>query len=120
MKVFVSYIRRYVLTPFEESYRTRMAKFSSPIFGDMFLLRYNAWLECSSSKRFRLLYSEICSYWAFYHNLIKIQSSVFVSYIRRYVLTFQNLIKVFAALWFSSPIFGDMFLLGILRKSNQV
>lgn len=40
-------------------------------------------------------------------------SRVFVSYIRRYVLTneFDNILVAFSGGKFSSPIFGDMFLL---------
>ena len=61
-KVFVSYIRRYVLTPNAMFNVDGLPlKFSSPIFGDMFLLLQLLvwfWYELC----FRLLYSEICSY----------------------------------------------------------
>ena len=61
-KVFVSYIRRYVLTGASTS--------TIPPFG------------C-----FRLLYSEICSYWKKRKDKTENLKNVFVSYIRRYVLT---------------------------------
>ena len=85
-QVFVSYIRRYVLTSISSSLLLSKFMFSSPIFGDMFLLREyrqtNHWSVC-----------------------------VFVSYIRRYVLTdAKNDIQP-SKKQFSSPIFGDMFLL---------
>ena len=78
----------------------------------MFLLQYSSWLVkkrifcfrllyseiCSYSQcyfivygnelRFRLLYSEICSYFKIKFIFITV-ISVFVSYIRRYVLTFN-------------------------------
>ena len=62
-------------------------EFSSPIFGGMFLLNYLIILSLIM-KRFRLLYSEICSY----------------------LLTFEQIFDEQAKV-FSSPIFGDMFLL---------
>ena len=62
--------------------------FSSPIFGDMFLLGTWAIAEFEDGE------------------------IVFVSYIRRYVLTHRCSSKeVPDSCWFSSPIFGDMFLL---------
>ena len=71
---------------------------------------------------FRLLYSEICSYfdksWQQSRNK---NNKVFVSYIRRYVLTmnFQN--KCYALrIVFSSPIFGDMFLLAMNQTHTDV
>ena len=59
--------------------------FSSPIFGDMFLLMMI--LQPLKLK------------------------PVFVSYIRRYVLTMKGVALVLGYREFSSPIFGDMFLL---------
>ena len=63
-RVFVSYIRRYVLTNEFDNILVAFSggKFSSPIFGDMFLLKFYA----TNPRRWGL---------------------VFVSYIRRYVLT---------------------------------
>ena len=40
-------------------------RFSSPIFGDMFLLLSEDDTDVLNSSGFRLLYSEICSYWKF-------------------------------------------------------
>ena len=63
-------------------------EFSSPIFGDMFLLNH------------------VGNY------IMTLCREVFVSYIRRYVLTIDRIVN---PCWlyhtFSSPIFGDMFLL---------
>ena len=86
--VFVSYIRRYVLT--DE------------------LLTSDCLVES-----FRLLYSEICSYWNQFRSTLQIMGNVFVSYIRRYVLTLNESYHARQAKrkLFSSPIFGDMFLL---------
>ena len=64
--VFVSYIRRYVLTGNEFERRIgKLFQFSSPIFGDMFLLSLICWLKIMMERLicFRLLYSEICSYY---------------------------------------------------------
>ncbi len=71
-------------------------EFSSPIFGDMFLLA-------------------ICEYL----NLKNVW--VFVSYIRRYVLTkmFNPRGLLFSKFRFSSPIFGDMFLLSTLHNYKR-
>ena len=63
-EVFVSYIRRYVLTGGGVEPVQGKSLFSSPIFGDMFLLdKLSLSLSCNDK--------------------------VFVSYIRRYVLTTQ-------------------------------
>ena len=88
VNVFVSYIRRYVLTPKIDYDRTaENVVFSSPIFGDMFLL-----IKMTEKRYFWI--------------------KVFVSYIRRYVLTNTTTSKkVTSMIVFSSPIFGDMFLL---------
>ena len=92
--VFVSYIRRYVLTRLDKNELfEKMDEFSSPIFGDMFLLQRSLIIEYDSC--FRLLYSEICSYW------LEIVVTGSYSHSR-----------------FSSPIFGDMFLL--TKKALQV
>ena len=61
--------------------------FSSPIFGDMFLLALVESNHYYSNHSFRLLYSEICSYKASDNNKYTTDEFVFVSYIRRYVLT---------------------------------
>ena len=101
---------------FNSSWRYYKAlKFLSPIFGDMFLLHGLKMIVlvlvgcfrllyseiCSYSNKcgayteylhacFRLLYSEICSYsrstWSLSHS----SQAVFVSYIRRYVLTVSS------------------------------
>ena len=87
-RVFVSYIRRYVLTNEFDNILVAFSggKFSSPIFGDMFLLaKLKGAIEMS--KSFRLLYSEICSYCLVRGINYTRQDKVFVSYIRRYVLT---------------------------------
>ena len=122
MTVFVSYIRRYVLTSdlgfnqgqinasfsspifgdmflleLDEDKLIKKYKFSSPIFGDMFLLLIlqlaNLYLLCS----FRLLYSEICSYCGkSLHAIVKVDAQ------------------------FSSPIFGDMFLLNFVLTYSMM
>ena len=86
-EVFVSYIRRYVLTGGGVEPVQGKSLFSSPIFGDMFLLdKLSLSLSCNDK--------------------------VFVSYIRRYVLTWKlDIDGLCGAIAFSSPIFGDMFLL---------
>ena len=87
-RVFVSYIRRYVLTNEFDNILVAFSggKFSSPIFEDMFLLaKLKGAIEMS--KSFRLLYSEICSYYNQGTRTTKFNKM------------------------FSSPIFGDMFLL---------
>ena len=62
--VFVSYIRRYVLTKAEVIHQGDVFEmFSSPIFGDMFLLKTDEEKEIVNEICFRLLYSEICSYY---------------------------------------------------------
>ena len=91
--VFVSYIRRYVLT--DDDFAT---------------------FEVETC--FRLLYSEICSYYERSSSGTRL-SWVFVSYIRRYVLTDDAVetIVFINPMEFSSPIFGDMFLLNEKKYS---
>ncbi len=77
---------------------TSAAVFSSPIFGDMFLLLNLELAETLEDLGFRLLYSEICSY---YHSISQFKfclEVVFVSYIRRYVLTGCPQLKGFCSL----------------------
>ena len=70
--------------------------FSSPIFGDIFLLKWFDEVDKMEKFSFRLLYSEICSY-----------STV--------ELEIADNRKMF-----SSPLFGDMFLLQTILDLNQV
>ena len=46
--VFVSYIRRYVLTFLMSDINLRVKEFSSPIFGDMFLLLFDQLVDIST------------------------------------------------------------------------
>ena len=90
--VFVSYIRRYVLTSFLRVYAVYTIKFSSPIFGDMFLL----------AQALAKLKEE----WQF-------SSPIFGD---MFLLKDDNGNSVVSGrdLQFSSPIFGDMFLLKLV------
>ena len=86
-KVFVSYIRRYVLTAwYVESITPDKTRFSSPIFGDMFLL-----LNLINQS----------------FPLSSFSSPIFGD---MFLLVEHGSFKT-KLLLFSSPIFGDMFLL---------
>ena len=87
-------------------------EFSSPIFGGMFLLNYLIILSLIM-KRFRLLYSEICSYLLTFEQIFDEQAKVFSSPIfgDMFLLT-RTSYKIYKyRTLFLSPIFGDMFLL---------
>ena len=87
VNVFVSYIRRYVLTNEIKDRKGKMIEFSSPIFGDVFLLRIVIRQPCVPA--YKVFVSYIRRY-VLTHNAISlfmVTSYVFVSYIRRYVLT---------------------------------
>ncbi len=111
-KVFVSYIRRYVLTAwYVESITPDKTRFSSPIFGDMFLLITWEWCTFYTTRVF-VSYIRRYVLTKFQRKTwINESKMVFVSYIRRYVLTFHELFNLAQKVMFSSPIFGDMFLL---------
>ena len=88
-----------------------MAKFSSPLFGDMFLLRRKCWFVQIMEKVF---VSFIQRYVLTRLGQRKCTRNVrvFVSFIRRYVLTPNaDPTKKRSLIVFSSPLFGDMFLL---------
>ena len=87
--VFVSYIRRYVLTRTWKNKDSNINYRFRLLYSEIcsyFLLEVN---DMWCIYGFRLLYSEICSYLK-NHCLIKQVRFVFVSYIRRYVLTRTN------------------------------
>ena len=85
-KVFVSYIRRYVLTERCITNCTTLHCCFRLLYSE--ICSYSSILDefKKSSKGFRLLYSEICSYYKLYKERL-LMIKVFVSYIRRYVLT---------------------------------
>ena len=86
-KVFVSYIRRYVLTDKTNISISMLAMmFSSPIFGDMFLLK-------------------ICP--IIYQGVKRFSSPIFGD---MFLLQMKKQ-STLSSFQFSSPIFGDMFLL---------
>ena len=84
--------------------------FSSPIFGDMFLLD-KLFKGMNTFRSFRLLYSEICSYSSC--GLFHLRSSSrFSSPIFGDMFLLLKVLETDKDdLQFSSPIFGDMFLL---------